>query len=410
MSQQAHWKASSLATTFSSHAGFNSTAWGAARPSARINGDISCGLGFGQSSMMGNPTNTGLLSSSSGTQLTAPHYGYESADRRQKRKASSEDEGMESSSPTPEPAVRKFRTASESRRSMLDNEGSVVAGVIGGSSFGRRQHGVSSSYTAGSGRMPANGHVEGRKRTRVMDAAVPNEVSLDKLLEPLEEKGLRSLLDALILQNPDLACQVRQLVPKPTVNSACRQLARLERRLQAAFPYNKTGVVSDDYTYSRVKSALEELRDTIIMYLDHFTHYGLVSSTRTEDGRAGYLGQPSNALSHPAEWFDLLTQATDVAVRMPRWDKAENNGIRRETLRLLADGWLRATMATSRWTEEGHLVGRDMLLQWAQQLEHFDSSCGEALLFQPAIQVFHHSFGQYYGRGAGSRVPLESTA
>ncbi|KAJ1666027.1 Tethering factor for nuclear proteasome sts1 [Coemansia sp. RSA 1813] len=408
MSQQAHyWNSSALAATFSSHSGFNGTAWGAARASTRINGDINCGLGFGQSSMLGNPVNNSMLSSfGSSSHLDDPHSMYEPTSRRQKRKASSEDESMDSPSPTPEPAARKFRTVSEARRLVPDSENSVAA-VINSASFGRRQYGVHFANASGS-RMAASSYVDGRKRTRMMDATMPNEVSLDKLLEPLEDKDLRSLLDSLISQNPGLASQVRQLVPKPTVNSACRQLARLERRLQAAFPYNKAGTVSDDYTYHRVKPALEELRDTIVMYLDHFTHYGLVSSSEnaTKDSRTDCLEQPANALSHPAEWFDLLTQATDVAVRMPKWDKIENNDIKRETLRLLADGWLRATMATSRWTEEGHLVGRDMLLQWAQQLEHFGSNCGEPLLFQPAIKGFQRSFGQYCSRGSsGSRLP-----
>ncbi|KAJ1940064.1 Tethering factor for nuclear proteasome sts1, partial [Linderina pennispora] len=233
----------------------------------------------------------------------------------------------------------------------------------------------------------------------------PKDVTLDKLLEPLEEKDLRSLLDMLITQNPGLATQVRDLVPKPTVNSACSQLVRLERRLLAAFPYNKSGPLADDYTYHRVKPALEELRDTIVMYLDHFTHYGLVSSRSTA------AVQTDNVLTHPAEWFDLLAQATDIAMRMPKWDRREHNEIRRDTLRLLADGWLRAIMATARWSEEGHIMGRDMVSQWGYQLDHFYQNSGEPSLFQPPMQVFQQSFGQYCGlvtRGVSSHLPVET--
>ncbi|KAI9501624.1 Tethering factor for nuclear proteasome sts1 [Coemansia spiralis] len=429
MSQQAHWKASALAATFSSNAGFNGTAWGAAKPPARmVSSDISCGLGFGQSTMLGVSNSDvssggfGMFAPFSHCRSNSPQQGYEAASRRQKRKASSEDESMSSPSPTPEPAVRKIRTTAEARR-YAHNSDRPVAASISSSSSGRRPGTLNGSTSSYSNRAQQVGsYLDGRKRTRVMDVAMPNEVSLDKLLEPLEEKSLRSLLDALILQNPNLASQVRELVPKPTVNSACSQLARLERRLQAAFPYNKAGPASDDYTYHRVRPALEELRDTIVMYLDHFTHYGLVSSrqgtastntstssTNNTHGDRRVEQPAANALSHPAEWFDLLTQATDVAMRMPRWDRPENNEIRRETLRQLADGWMRAIMATARWTEEGHIAGRDMLLEWAQQLEHFYSNCGEPALFQPAIQVFQRSFGQYYGRGTG-RMPLESMA
>ncbi|KAJ2741070.1 hypothetical protein GGI20_005443 [Coemansia sp. BCRC 34301] len=121
------------------------------------------------------------------------------------------------------------------------------------------------------------------------------------------------------------------------------------------------------------------------MYLDHFTHYGLASARSTHE-------QPPNALSHPAEWFDLLAQATDVATRMPKWDRPDNNDIRRDTLRQLADGWLRAIMATSRWIDEGHIVGRDMLEQWARQLDHFYAS--EPALLHAQVQVFQRCFGQ----------------
>ncbi|KAJ2697705.1 Tethering factor for nuclear proteasome sts1, partial [Coemansia spiralis] len=167
-------------------------------------------------------------------------------------------------------------------------------------------------------------------------------------------------------------------------------LVRLERRLQAAFPYNKAGPAPDEYTYHRVRPALEELRDTIVMYLDHFTHHGL---------------QPvaaSNALSHPAEWFDLLGQATDVAARMPKWDRPEHNAIRRDTLRQLADGWLRAITAAARWTDDGHIVGRDMLTRWAQQLEHFYSGAGEPGLFEPAMQAFRGCFGEHFSAAAAA--------
>ncbi|PIA17386.1 hypothetical protein COEREDRAFT_80699 [Coemansia reversa NRRL 1564] len=402
MSQQGQWKASALATTFSSTAGFNSTAWGAARAPIHMGNEISFGLGFGQSPRLGGIVQPTQPCATNMPLVTEPSS---SSSRRQKRKAGSDDESMGGGSPTPEPAGRKIRGL-ESRRAGTDLEDPVAAVINSTALPGRRQGGTRLLHGAH--------HSDGRKRTRMMDAAAPNEITLDKLLEPLEEKDLRLLLDTLISQNPHLAGQVRQLVPKPTVNSACRQLVRLERRLLAAFPYNKSGPAPDDYTYHRVRPALEELRDTIVMYLGHFTHYGLASGSNgssddvaRDESNQGVLS--SNALSHPAEWFDLLTQATDVAMRMPKWERQENNAIRHETLRQLAEGWLRAIMATGRWTEEGHIVGRDMLSRWAQQLQHFYSATGEGVLFEPAVQVFQHSLGQYCAR-VGGRVPRESSA
>ncbi|KAJ1965353.1 Tethering factor for nuclear proteasome sts1 [Dipsacomyces acuminosporus] len=404
MSQQGQWKASALAATFSSNAGFTGTAWGAARPPMHIN----TGIGFGQA-----PHMSGMLHDNSGHLEMNSHLGEEQQQqigRRQKRKASSEDESMDSLSPSPEPiggTGRRIRSLAEHRRYAVESENPVAAVINSTSSpFNRRHSNIHNPTRTQTANASSSGHtaasaMDGRKRTR-MDFTAPSEVSLDKLLEPLEDKDLRSLLDALIAQNPHLAAQVRQMVPKPTVNSACSQLVRLERRLQAAFPYSKAGPVSDDYAYHRVKPALEELRDTIVMYLNHFTHYSLASSRAGSFGDSGATSE--NALAHPAEWFDLLAQATDVAMRMPKWDKKENNEVRRDTLRQLADGWLRAIIATARWTEEGHIVGRDMVTQWAQQLDHFYSNSGEPTLVQPAIQVFQQSFGHHHPKGAGRRT------
>ncbi|KAJ2723524.1 Tethering factor for nuclear proteasome sts1 [Coemansia sp. Benny D115] len=401
MSQQGQWKASSLAATFSSNAGFNGTSWGAARPALHMGNEIGFGMGFAQTPVINNMLLSAYNYSAGGAQA---HGG---AERPQKRKASGEDERMESSSPSPSPEMaavsvpRKIRASGDSRRTrQLMQQRHAGAASASSSNAGAAGKGAASAL----GHQVGDGSFESRKRTRVQEeTAAPGEVSLDKLIEPLEERGLRLLLETLISQNPQLASQVRQLVPKPTISSACSQLVRLERRLQAAFPYNKSGPVSDDYAYHRVRPALEELRDTIVMYLDHFTHYGLASN-RDETG----AGKQSNVLAHPAEWFDLLAQATDVAVRMPKWDKAEYNNIRRDTLRQLADGWTRAIMATARWTEEGHIVGRDMLSQWAQQLDHFYSASGESQLFEPATQAFGRSFGQHYPRLAFGRTSLHS--
>ncbi|KAJ2802269.1 hypothetical protein H4R21_002481, partial [Coemansia helicoidea] len=126
MSQQGHWKASALATTFASGAGFAGTAWGAARQPLHLGGGMGFGLGFGQ-----GPAPPGIADELS----VAP----DPAARRQKRKASSEDEAMESSSPTPEPAARRPRCL-DPRLPGPDAEDPVAA-VINSASAGRRAGG-----------------------------------------------------------------------------------------------------------------------------------------------------------------------------------------------------------------------------------------------------------------------------
>ncbi|KAJ2777730.1 Tethering factor for nuclear proteasome sts1 [Coemansia javaensis] len=386
MSQQGPWKASALAATFASNPGFNGAAWGAARAPLHLGCEMGFGLGFAQAPAFGAAVPPPGQEAHVG--------GAEAGRRAAKRKAVSEDESMDDgSSPTPEPPG--------GHRGRRAGEDPVAAAIVSSSN---------NNNNNGSGALaPSRHYAAVRKRTRMAaaDAAVPSEVSLDKLLEPLESKDLRQLLDTLVAQNPQLAAQVRQLVPKPTVKSACSQLVRLEQRLQAAFPYNKSGPVSDDYAFHRVRPALDELRDTIAMYLDHFTHHGLQAPAHSTAGSgsaaaAAAAAAASIALSHPAEWFELLAQATDVAMRMPKWDRPENNAARRESLRQLANGWLRAIAATARWTEDGHIVGRDMLERWAHQLEHFYTAADEPALFEPALQAFHHSFGRSCARFAAS--------
>ncbi|KAJ1670903.1 hypothetical protein EV182_007936, partial [Spiromyces aspiralis] len=199
------------------------------------------------------------------------------------------------------------------------------------------------------------------------------------------------MIVSLSQKYPYLSEDITSIMPKPTVTAACKQLAKLERKLQNSFPYNKEGIVLDDYTFSRVSPALKELRNTIIMYVDYFTHQGLESTASASGGdKHPGLTTPTSALSHPCEWFTLLDNATTVATRMPQWNNEEYDSIRKDVLRQLSDGWLRAIIATCRWLKEGQMVGHYIVAEWERSLSFHAQTSGMPNLFQPATHAFSH--------------------
>ncbi|KAJ1916078.1 Tethering factor for nuclear proteasome sts1 [Mycoemilia scoparia] len=234
-----------------------------------------------------------------------------------------------------------------------------------------------------------------RKRTRMEDARGKGELSLAKLLEPMEQKDLIDIIHTLTEKHPGILQDLRSLLPKPTVTSACRQLEKLERKLQESFPYNKSGVIYDDYTFSRVSPSLRELRDTILMYVDYFTHQGLESNVMRTENYGGEENDNLNpgrngTLTHPCEWFSLLDSATTVATRMPQWNNEEYDSIRKDVLKQLSDGWLRAIIATCRWVKEGNIVGQYIVAEWERSLSFHARNSGFPNLFQPATHAFNH--------------------
>lgn len=67
------------------------------------------------------------------------------------------------------------------------------------------------------------------------------------------------LVSTLVESHPSLIDDIARLVPRPTVASVQTHLASLEAKLLAAYPYTKWGPGRDDYSFNRVKPALDEL-------------------------------------------------------------------------------------------------------------------------------------------------------
>ncbi|PVU94601.1 hypothetical protein BB560_005926 [Smittium megazygosporum] len=231
-----------------------------------------------------------------------------------------------------------------------------------------------------------------RKKHKIEKPKAEN-ISLEKLLEPLEKRDLLKLLNNLIQNNKHLENEIRNALPEPTIASACLQLGRLEQKMQSSIPYSKFGPVFDEYTYNRLRPSLEELHDTIEMYIEHFFKGGLIQiHTRDEFGNT-----PSNPVSHPAEWFEILIYTTGIVMRMPVWPQANFNSIRTNLLKYMAKIWHRAILATSHWVDLGHILSQDMVSSWEKSLLEFANSSTHPKLFALPVLAFNQQFGWIRG-------------
>lgn len=121
-------------------------------------------------------------------------------------------------------------------------------------------------------------------------------------LATLSTSQLINLIDTLVDSHPELADDIADLVPRPTIASVQPLFGSLETKLQESFPYTKWGPSRDDYSFNRVKPVLEELvvsvnktgtllrlRGYLIRVLDHNPiHQSTNQSIRErmgEDGR-----------------------------------------------------------------------------------------------------------------------------
>jgi hypothetical protein len=78
-------------------------------------------------------------------------------------------------------------------------------------------------------------------------------------LAALSAEQLINLVDTLVDRNPELADDIAELVPRPTVASVQPLFNSMETKLRESFPYTKWGPGRDDYSFNRVKPVLVEL-------------------------------------------------------------------------------------------------------------------------------------------------------
>ena len=137
------------------------------------------------------------------------------------------------------------------------------------------------------------------KRSRPNISGRP--LALSRLLETLDARSLRTVLQSICERHPEIGTEVVSTAPRPSVSAALDVLHNYEANLQGSFP---VGGTTSDYAYNRVRQALVEL----LKALDDFTPHFLPPNET----------QASTSLA-------FLDGATEVIHRLPNWDNPANN-------------------------------------------------------------------------------------
>ncbi|KAK3847731.1 MAG: Cut8 six-helix bundle-domain-containing protein [Linnemannia gamsii] len=211
------------------------------------------------------------------------------------------------------------------------------------------------------------------KRVRTTVQRVSKQKTVSKLIGTLTNAQLINLVNTLVDSHPSLAEDISNLVPRPTVASVQPYLAALETKMQESFPYTKWGPGRDDYSFNRVKPALDELVENLVDYTNHFT----------------------SPPEFPTTSFSFLHIATEFCHRLPNWDSPANNEHKSNLYKSLAEFWIKAIQDASSKLEEGKIYGQMTVQEWAKNLEqHNITSQG---MFSSAIEEFKTKLGWIIG-------------
>lgn len=184
---------------------------------------------------------------------------------------------------------------------------------------------------------------------------------LSRLLESVDPNTLKSILRAMCDRHPELAKEVSDLAPRPTVASALETLRNYEAAYRAAFPYggNSTG----DYAHNRVKLPLIELLEALSDYTPHFL--------------------PPNE-SQPTVSLSFLDGATDFIHRLPDWENPVHSHAKQTAYEEMSKAWMLVI-------QEAAKRGAGITLQygdWESKLaKHNELSRGR---MEPAVGLMRH--------------------
>ena len=145
-------------------------------------------------------------------------------------------------------------------------------------------------------KLPAGVIARASKKPRGNDVT-GRPLSLPRLLETLDARSLRQVLQKICERHPDIGSEVVTSAPRPSVSSAIDVLAQYQDKLREAFPFG--GNAGSDYAYNRVKQALTDLIDALTDFTPH------------------YLPPNENQITISLNFLD---SATKVVHDLPDWD------------------------------------------------------------------------------------------
>lgn len=200
-------------------------------------------------------------------------------------------------------------------------------------------------------------------------------LALPRLLETLDAESLRTVLQSICDQHPQIGQEVVSTAPRPSVTSALGVLEQYQEKLRAAFPFG--GNTTSDYAYNRVRVALTALIDALT---DFTPHYLPPNETQT-----------TTSLS-------FLDGATKVIHELPDWDSSSHRHHKDDAYDEIARAW---TLVISEASKRGggiqlHTGG------WDQKIaKHNDQSGGK---LQAAVNALGSNLGWIGGGSGGSAM------
>ncbi|KAF3760568.1 Cut8-domain-containing protein [Cryphonectria parasitica EP155] len=201
-----------------------------------------------------------------------------------------------------------------------------------------------------------------RKMRRVPEPQA-RSLPLPRLLETLDNNQLRTVLQTICDQRPDIQEQVLSGAPRPTAANSLQVLESYQQKLVEAMPL---GHSSSDYAYYRVKHHLGALVDAIM------------------DFTPQYLPPAEDQASISLMYLDGVTK---IAHSLPNWDSQTYRHHKDHVYDEIAKAW---TMVISEAAKRGggftlHREGWDQLLA-----KHNEQAGGR---LQPAVNTLANHVG-----------------
>ncbi|RKF78872.1 Tethering factor for nuclear proteasome sts1 [Golovinomyces cichoracearum] len=146
-----------------------------------------------------------------------------------------------------------------------------------------------------------------------------------RLLETLDAPSLRSVLQTICDQNPEVGLAVITSAPRPSVEAAAEVLSQYQEKLQAAFPYG--GNPGSDYAFNRVEQHLINLINAMTDFTPHYL-------PPNED-------QTAISLSY-------LNFATKVIHELPEWDSQAHRHYKDNAYDEISRAWISVVCEASK--------------------------------------------------------------
>lgn len=153
------------------------------------------------------------------------------------------------------------------------------------------------------------------KRTRT-SLATGRPLALPRLLETLSAESMRTLLQNICDQHPELQHELVSKAPRPSVDATLAVLAKYEQAFRETFPLGNRP--TSDYTYNRVRVQLQQLLEAMREFTPHY-----LPPHETQDSIS----------------FSYLDAVTHIIHRLPDWDTYQHQRHKTEAYDEISQAW-----------------------------------------------------------------------